>query len=236
MSFYGSLRIRRDRLVFPQIDLDEPIEQFVHVIPAVDVKILPDGHSDHPEDDRKTLLARLSPWRQYSNQSALVLPLHIRQTLSAMSRAARSDTLVNGDLTSGPEDSDAPPPDVPSEADFVSGRESRATEQDTLLLRTVADREVTVWMVDRHLDLALMGILVGLVVVLPIIKFFSLEFGERLAERPMLSFILIGAVWWFCLQASVIGFVVLVLASLGWAGLSLMRHFRRRPQRGLTVS
>ena len=85
------------------------------------------------------------------------------------------------------------------------------------------------WLVDRHLDLALLGVAVGLAVILPILKFFSLEFGERLAGRPMLSFILIGLVWWLCLLGSAAGFGVLVLAAVFWTVQSALRRMTRRP-------
>ena len=75
---------------------------------------------------------------------------------------------------------------------------------------------------DRHVDLVLLGVVVGLAVILPILKFFSLEFGEKLAGRPMLSFVLIGLVWWLCLQGSAAGFAVLVLAAIFWALQSTM--------------
>jgi multisubunit Na+/H+ antiporter MnhE subunit len=92
-----------------------------------------------------------------------------------------------------------------------------------------------VWMVDQRIDHILLGLVVGLAVVLPILKFFSFEFGERLAARPMLSFALLGLVWWSCLQSSAAGFGVLLVALLLWAAQSMIRRAKSRPAARLAV-
>ena len=224
----GQLRIRRDTLEFPQITTNDSLDQFVEVVPAADVNVLPASRSDQSRVDQETLLERLSPWHAVSEKSASLLPIHVRQTLAAIDRAARSGTFVEAELRVAQSDQLSVHPEMSAVIASPSNEELQVLDRKPLLLHSSASGEVDVWLVDRHVDLALLGIVVGLAVILPILKFFSLEFGERLAGRPMLSFVLIGLVWWLCLQWSTAGFGVLFLAAIFWAVQSVIRHLPRQ--------
>ncbi len=219
---FGQLRIRRDTLDFPQVTTNDSLDQFVEVVSAADVDVLPASRPGQSRADQESLLERLSPWHEVSEKSDSLLPIHVRQTLATIDRAVRSDQLLVH-------------PELSADAESLSNDDLPTVDRNFLLLQSSAGGEVEVWLVDRHVDLALLGIVVGLAVILPILKFFSLEFGERLAARPMLSFALIGLVWWLCLQSSIAGFGVLLLATVFWAGQSLIRHLPSRSPRKQAV-
>ena len=223
------LKIRRDSLEFPRITADSPVEQFVEVVPADDVNILPDGVTALSRTDRGTLLDRLSPWHDHTEHSARPLPSHISQTLETIIRRAHPETSATDSLAIDEFEQFPAQPESTADTESLRSQTLPIIDRQPLLLRPSAGEEVGVWLVDRHLDLALLGVAVGLAVILPILKFFSLEFGERLAGRPMLSFILIGLVWWLCLLGSAAGFGVLVLAAVFWTVQSALRRMTRRP-------
>jgi len=223
----GQLRIRRATLAFPQILMDDSIEPFVEVVPAADVNVLPDGAADQATIDRKLLRRRLSPWKEYSESSTGPLPVHIRQTLAAMDRTAGSDMFLADESVGTQPDQVLDRTGMTASKASPLNQRLSVGDRTTLLLRPSAGGQVGVWLVDRHVDVALLVVLVGLAVILPILKFFSLQSGERLAERPMLSFVLIGLVWWLCLQGSFAGFAVLVLAAVVWTGQAAIRRLPR---------
>ena len=225
------LKIRRESLEFPRITAESHIEQFVEVVPAADVNILPDGSTDLSRTDQETILSRLSPWYEHSKRSNATLPNHIQRTLDAMLRTTQSDTLVTDNLAITESDQLPLQPDLSTDTESSQDRTLSTLNRKPLLLLPSGGDEVGVWLVDRNVDLALLGVAVGLAVILPILKFFSLEFGERLAGRPMLSFILIGLVWWLCLQGSAAGFGVLVLAAVFWTVQSTVRRVPRQSTR-----
>ena len=225
------LRIRRDSLEFPHLSADDPIEQFIEVVPAADINILPDASTKLSRIDRETLFDLLTPWHEHSERSAEGLPNHIRQTLKAMIRRTQPDAFATGSLAIAQFDQGSDPPGPSADTGALQDLTPPNDDRQPLLLRPSAGEEVGMWLVDRHVDLVLLGVVVGLAVILPILKFFSLEFGEKLAGRPMLSFVLIGLVWWLCLQGSAAGFAVLVLAAIFWAVQSTIRQLRRRSVR-----
>ncbi len=200
-------------------------------MPAADINILPDGSTKLSRIDRETLFDLLTPWHEHSERSAEGLPNHIRQTLKAMIRRTQPDAFATDSLAIAQFDQGSDPPGPSADAGALQDLTPPNDDRQPLLLRPSAGEEVGMWLVDRHVDLVLLGVVVGLAVILPILKFFSLEFGEKLAGRPMLSFVLIGLVWWLCLQGSAAGFAVLVLAAIFWAVQSTIRQLRRRSVR-----
>ncbi|MBI1310643.1 hypothetical protein GC176_04980 [bacterium] len=219
-----SLKIRRETVSFPVVKLNEPIGQFVEIIPAAGVNILPNQATTSVKGNRVALLEQLGPWQRYADGSSSLLP-GARQALAALLATSQAASLLHDVILANSDDS---ADDLATSSEPVPSPKATVTGE-SLLLRTTPQGDVTVWLIDRHLDLVLLCILVGLAVVVPILKFFSLEFGERLAEKPALSLLLLGGVWWCCLQGSAVGFGLL-LAALAWRAAQFVvpRRFRRQ--------
>ncbi|MHC4877616.1 MAG: hypothetical protein ACYTGL_14065 [Planctomycetota bacterium] len=219
----STVRIRRETLIYPSIEADTPTQSFVEVLPAAEINILPVDRSNSDASARSDLSAIIAKWQRYADR---------KTTDSTSGLIAELQAVLAGDglMTRSSADSAAAP--TPAGTGNAIGRptgqQQRPAEAHTLLLSLHRNGTVAVWLVDRRVDLVLLGLLVGLAAVAPILKFFSLEFGEQLARRPASSFVILGVVWWLCLQSSAAGFCLL-LAALAWrSGQFLIRNQRQR--------
>ena len=75
-------------------------------------------------------------------------------------------------------------------------------------------RPIEMWVVDQRLNQFLVGLLAAILAA-PFLAFFlRLETSDLLARHSMLSWCLIGLVWWTCLIGSLFGFVLFVVTFL----------------------
>lgn len=222
------LKIRRESIQYPHVTVAAEDQQFIEIIPSAGVNILPTSPRDVIDTVRNPLTDRVSAWQNFLDSASAPVPAGIARTLSAIQAAAAPGQSSESVLLAGTGRRGR----VRSFAGETDGFHlpERGLDQ-SLVLRATGDTDVRVWLIDRRVDLILLGVIVGLAVIAPILKFFSLEFGERLARRPVMSFALIGLVWWSCLQGSAAGFILLLSALVCWMIQSLVLRMSRLRQR-----
>lgn len=98
-----------------------------------------------------------------------------------------------------------------------------AYESPRMLLSPQASENVSLWLVDDWTNRLLTCLALALAAVPVLMLVFRLKTFETLARRPEASWLLLGVVWWICLEGSAAGFMVAAGASV-WMLIRWNQH------------
>lgn len=89
---------------------------------------------------------------------------------------------------------------------------------DTQQIAVLPDQAVRFWVVDRRASLILLTALIALITLPTFATLVKLQTGDRLAQWPLGSGLVLAATWWICLRWGPVGFaafvVMLIITSL----------------------
>jgi apolipoprotein N-acyltransferase len=79
-------------------------------------------------------------------------------------------------------------------------------------------------MIDRRASMILLTVLIGLIALPSFAALVKLQTGDRLAQWPLGSGLVLAATWWVCLQWGPVGFVAVVVMLIV-TSLQLLKLF-----------
>lgn len=193
------MKIQRRNIRLPQLESSVPQRTFIVALPAAGIRLLDTAPED--DADHRTFQEITQRWGE------------------------RAETIpgdgTTGSLSAQLQDMIIQIRNIEAESAISS---SSFASDSVGVFRRVAAGEISLWVIDRRLDGILASILV-VVILLPLIAaFLALSTGDRLAQQPAVSFLLLGLIWWLCLKGSGAGFVLGTIAGSFLA----FAHFRKK--------
>jgi hypothetical protein len=219
------LKIRRSQLELPTVETHQPAESYCLIIPTKGTTIF--GVAEPTSADVNSLLSFSSQWLEFNNSTdeqdrrapGILLNRilgHLQNYESGQDAAKQIEGMINQLAR-----------DESSRNDQASDSWLSMSNEPPIVTVVRADQPVEMWVVDQRLNQLLLGILAAILAAPFLAVFLRLETSDLLARYPMMSWCLIGLVWWTCLVGSLLGFALFVTTLLSLIGQGILTRYRR---------
>jgi hypothetical protein len=206
------LKIRRSQLELPTLDLQRPAYTYCMIVPSKGTTV--SGVKEFTKPHIIAMLALSSQWLD-SNNSEQTTERPVPSVLLArmLTELKKQDSSEDYSIQIGGLlerlDHDAVSTEIGASDSWLG-----LTNENPVVTVLESNKPVEMWVVDQRLNQLLLGIFAAVLAAPFLAIFLRLETSDLLARYPMLSWCLIGLVWWTCLIGSRFGFVLFVLTLL----------------------
>lgn len=210
------LKVMRDELALPVFESAE--SAFVFAVPAPGVDLLPSGRIVDSTVGQH-LHALVEDWHEAALRESVLNPGHSRTLSSLQDSLNLLHAAQHGEPLTAPSGRK----NLTPTAKLTGVTSMLVTVDDPTLLMPAPVGTVSYWVVDQRLNRVVISFAAAILALPLLALLFILETGDRLAEKPAAAWLVIGTVWWLCLQGSPPGFVMVALAAL-WFSLNALRN------------